>query len=160
MGRSNGFPRRSVRSKSGWYKTAPVANWEASTYRMNCRSGSGGTITGSEVTNPMSFLTASSHTWSHVNSLPFPNKSVRGLAIFDVNAEVVHFCLEELTFHWFQVQRVLLQYVKEHMTYFRVEVLLVEGGHDDYVIHVMPKQARVPGIDWAEDFVTHPCECG
>src|SRR5712672_2577098 len=80
--------------------------------------------------------------------------------IFDVNAKIVHFRLEELALCWFEVQRVLLQYVKEHMTYFRVEVFLVEGGHGDYVVHVMPKQAGVPGIDWAEDFVKHPCECG
>src|SRR5712672_34436 len=80
--------------------------------------------------------------------------------IFDVNAKVVHFRLEELAFCWFEVQRVLLQYVKEHMTYFRVEVFLVEGGHNDNVVHIMPKHSRVPGIDWAEDFVKHPSKSG
>src|SRR5712672_4148349 len=80
--------------------------------------------------------------------------------ILDMYSEVVHFSLEELAFCWFQVQRVLLQYVKEHMTYFRVEVLLIEGGHDDYVVHVMTKQARIPGIYWAEDFIEHPSKGG
>jgi len=82
MGLSKGFPHASVYSLSAWYSIAPVVNWEASMYRMNCWLVSGGMMTGSKVTSPISLWTACLQCSLHVKSRPFCNKSVKGFTIF------------------------------------------------------------------------------
>ena len=59
-----------------------MAYCDASTSRMNCLAGSGGVRTGAEVTTLISLSSACVHSSVHLNSAPFFNRLVRGLAVY------------------------------------------------------------------------------
>src|SRR6266850_2723950 len=76
-----GLPLRSFMTLSAWYRIAPVAYCDVSTSKMNCRSWSGGTRTGSEVMMLCSVVGAIVHSLVQRNGEVFFSKLVRGLAI-------------------------------------------------------------------------------